>query len=252
MSKAISAYADENRTIRMVRPLTARKPQDGLDSKTILVVDSHPLVADGIGSLLRETETRGRVLYAATISAAMEVVRDRMVDIVLVARFVGDESGLEVLRRVRQYDDDLPVIVLSISQTANAVREAVAAGATGYIVETAPREVIVQAIDLALRGERLALLPLTCVAEAVSPPALQRSFADPSASSGKRHARLTRQEAKVLGHITEGLSNKEIARELGIFEGTVKVHVKAILRKLNAKNRTVAALMAVGAECVAP
>lgn len=250
MSKTLSAYADDSRAIRMVRPLAVNRSEDSLESRTILVVDSHPLVADGIGSLLRETDMRGQVLYAATVSAAVELIRERIIDIVLVARFVGDESGLEILRRVRQYDDDLPVIVLSMSQSASGVREAVNAGATGYIVETAPREVIVQAIDLALRGERLALLPLTCVAEAVTPAAVPLSFSDPSRESGKRHARLTKQEAKVLGHITEGMSNKEIARELGIFEGTVKVHVKAILRKLNAKNRTVAALMAVGADCV--
>lgn len=247
MSRALTAYTEESRAIRLTLPIVSDEIADETGVHTVLVVDDRLAVGDGIELAIRKAELAGQILHAADAEAALGLVRKGLVDLVLFAGFVGDYGELTLLRRLRQQDADLPVIVLSASYVASSIRAAVETGATGNVVGAALRGVLTQAVDLALRGERLAHLPLHCVAEAIGPADVAVALPTPSSDGGNRHGRLTKQESRVLGHITEGMSNKEIARQLGIFEGTVKVHVKSILRKLNAKNRTVAALMAVGA-----
>lgn len=242
MSKMLSARTHESRSTGIVPPVVSKYADEEPGALTILVVGDHPLVAEGIRSIVAQMDLCGEALYASDATAAVKMLRDNSVDLVLLD--LADDVKMEMLTTIREYDKIVPAIVLSVSESAGAVRKAVRAGASGFVVETAPLDFLRHAISVAVTGRRLALLPLDSVAEYA---AEEESTAIPYGSPSnlrERYAKLTEQESRVLSHIREGMSNKEIARMLGILEGTVKVHVKSILRKLNAKNRTVAALMA--------
>lgn len=219
------------------------------ESLTILVVDDHALVREGLKLLLKEVEFCSEALFAASGAEAIELIEEKDVDLVLLDVFLGNESGLDTLVKIKELDADIPVIMLSVSESAGVIRDAITAGASGYIVKSAPREVLIHSMNMAISGQKVALLPLSFV----SGPAPGEDGHHSGSTGGSddvrtRHSKLTKREATILNFIKEGMSNKEIARALGIFEGTVKVHVKSIFRKLGAKNRTVAALMAAGVD----
>lgn len=245
MARRFTAHIGESGSSNIAPPLVSGYVNGELKQLTILVVGGHPLVAEGIRSLVEQMDICGEARYAANAVAAVKILRENHVDLVILD--LADDSKMEALTAIREYDKAIPAIVLSVAESARAVRRAVNAGASGFVAESAPLDFLMQAISIAVSGRRLALLPLDSITD-FDIDDEEGEEADTSSDLLKnlreRYGKLTEQEAKVLGHIKEGLSNKEIARELGIFEGTVKVHVKSILRKLNAKNRTVAALMA--------
>lgn len=219
-------------------------PETG--SMTTLIVHDQPLVGEGIKSLLGEMDIFCDFEYASNAAEALRKLEGGSVDLVFLGLFLCDEGSLDILAKIRNFDAAVPVIVLSDTESASVIRKAVQNGASGFIVETAPREVMIHAINMAITGQRLALLPLSAISQPDNGSDNARVPFNDIADLRDRYARLTEQEARVLGYIREGMSNKEIARELGIFEGTVKVHVKSVFRKLHAKNRTMAALMAAG------
>jgi len=213
---------------------------------TTLIVHDQPLVGEGIKSLLGDMDIFCDFEYASNAAEALQILEGGSIDLVFLGLFLCDEGSLEILAKIRNFDSDVPVIVLSDTESASVIRKAVQNGASGFIVETAPREVMIHAINLAVTGQQLALLPLSSISQPEARDNGARVPFNDIADLRDRYSRLTEQEARVLGFIREGMSNKEIARELGIFEGTVKVHVKSVFRKLHAKNRTMAALMAAG------
>lgn len=217
------------------------------EALTILVVDDHALVREGLKLLLKEVEFCSEALFAASGAEAIEMIEEKDVDLVLLDVYLGNESGLDTLVKIKELDPEIPVIMLSVSESAGVIREAITAGASGYIVKSAPREVLIHSMNMAISGQKVALLPLSFVSAPVAGDENGHGSAG-GADVRTRHSKLTKREAMILNFIKEGMSNKEIARALGIFEGTVKVHVKSIFRKLGAKNRTVAALMAAGVE----
>lgn len=247
MSKALSVYTDEGRTIPRHHSVISTMSTEEAVSRAVMVVGGHPLVAQGIDSLLQEMDVFDFVLHAANAEDAIEMMEEHVVGLILVARFKGDEEGLSFLRSIREIDGEIPLIILAASESPGSVKDVVRAGASAYIIETAPKEVIIQSLNVAMTGEQLAVVPLSFISDPVASGVMPNQHAGIGSCAAEWSGRLTGQETNVLRLITEGMSNKEIARELDIFEGTVKVHVKSILRKLNAKNRTVAALMAVGA-----
>jgi two-component system nitrate/nitrite response regulator NarL len=221
-------------------PRSARKEsKPGAKSMTILVVDDHALVREAFRLLLEDLDICREVITASSGAEALAVLDKRPIDLALLDLKLRGESGLETLAKMKQRNAEMPVIVLSASEAAGDVREAIGAGADGYVVKSASADVLIHSISLVMTGQRVAPLPLDIMSEASSQPS--QSAAN---SAVRHHPKLTAQESRVLSYLGEGMSNKEIARTLGIFEGTVKVHVKSVFRKLGAKNRTMAALMA--------
>jgi DNA-binding NarL/FixJ family response regulator len=170
------------------------------------------------------------------------VLEKREIDLALLDLKLRGESGLEILGKMKEKKKDLPIIVLSASESASDVREAISHGADGYVVKSASADVLIHSINLVMTGQRVAPLPLDIIGDSSASGATAQGAG--GAMPVRHHPKLTAQESRVLSYLGEGMSNKEIARTLGIFEGTVKVHVKSVFRKLGAKNRTMAALMA--------
>jgi DNA-binding NarL/FixJ family response regulator len=196
-----------------------------------LIVDDHALLRDGLTALLAHFGPDTQVLAAADGAAALEIAaRERDIDIAIVDLAMPGLGGAALIEALAERHPDLPLVVLSASESAADVRRVMALGALGYVPKSASPETLLSAFKLVLAGE-LYVPPL--VLEEPNP----RSAADAT-------AKLTPRQADVLACMCRGLSNKAAARELSMSEKTVKAHVTAILRTLGAANRTQAVTIA--------
>ena len=201
----------------------------------VLVVDDHEVVRRGLASLFLGTVVE-IAATAATAADALDVVKQTEVDVVLLDVRLPGQDGLEALGKLKADQSDLVVVMLSAFDNPTYVARSVALGASDYVLKTAARSDIVEAIERASRGE-----------QPVDHSLLHRIR---SGMSQRRDARsddtpLTNREFQVLRHVALGLSNREIGAALGISVETVKEHVQNILRKLNVGDRTQAAVLAV-------
>ncbi|KPA21007.1 Transcriptional regulatory protein DegU [Shimia sp. SK013] len=195
----------------------------------ILIADDHDLLRD---TLVAYVQTAGGidVLTAPTLDQAMAVIHnDGPFDLVLLDYNMPGMNRLAGLRRVLDLPDGPRVALISGEAPRAVVQEAIDAGAAGFVPKTLPAKSLVNAIRFMAAGEQFVPLDLLAPAE-------------PSTHPMAKH--LTKRELQVLGGLTNGKSNKEIARDLGLSEPTVKLHVKNLYRKVGASNRTQAALLA--------
>ncbi len=203
----------------------------------VVVVDDHPLFRKGLTQLLRTVAGFELVGEAAGGREGLACILKLRPDLLLLDLNMKDMSGLEVLRQLRQADLDTRVVMVTVSDAAEDLVAALRAGADGYLLKAMEPEAMVEALQSAAAGRIVVSDALTHLMAA----ALRKENRPETVSE----AGLTEQEQRILEHIAAGLSNKLIARELDIAEGTVKVHVKHILRKLNLRSRVEAAVWAV-------
>lgn len=199
----------------------------------ILIADDHELTRAGLRAVFEREADLQVVAEAATAEAAVARCADGDVDVaVLDVRFGPGMNGLEAARRILA-GSAARVLLLTLHDTPEYVRSALAAGATGYVLKDAGREDLLHAVRAVGAGRTA--LPQGLLRMAVAPAA------GPTADD---LARLTPREREVLGLIAEGMTNKEIARNLGIGPGTVKAHVEKLIAKLGVSDRTQAAVFA--------
>lgn len=179
----------------------------------LLLVDDHPLVRDGLRARLEEAPGLRVVADAQGAEDALEAAAREQPDLVLMDVGLRGASGIEVTRRLRAQQPALRVLVLSMHAAPEVVREALAAGAQGYVLKDNPAEEIVQAIHAVMEGQRW-LSPGLEVA-----PAREREA-------------LTPRESEVLALIAEGLSSREIGQRLAMGVRTVETHRTSLRRKL--------------------
>lgn len=204
---------------------------------TFLVVDDHPLVRHGFALSVAEIHPESSVLEAGSLDEALEVV-ERTPDLTL-ALFdfqLDGQSGSEGVRRMVAALGTVPLLVISGSEAVTDIVGSVRLGARGYILKTSSTAVLEHAISLALTGETFLPLPRAVLAGSV--------VTGPPRPTGQLADRLTDRQRDVFHLLLAGQSNKEIARVLGVLEGTVKVHVRAIMQKLGVRNRTQVAVAA--------
>ena len=205
-----------------------------------LLIDDHALFRAGLESLL---ERRGIEIVASVGSGedAIRLVRKTTPDVILLDLRMPEISGLDVLKTLSDQKPGIPVVMLTTSSEEQDLAAALRKGARGYLMKDMEPDELVIALRDIVAGN-------TVVA-----PALTGVLAD-LVKNGNRQQRkeseqpfteLTPREREILGHLAEGQSNKVIARHLDISDGTVKLHVKAILRKLGVHSRVEAAVMAV-------
>lgn len=208
----------------------------------VLLIDDHALVRKGIGELL---QSRG-VQVVASVSSGQEGVGravELRPDIIMVDVKMPEMNGIETVKRLRAAGVAAPVVMLTMSREDADIGAALRAGAQGYLLKDMEPEGLLPALEAVLRGESVVAREMVGTLaglvrdEAGARPAAPRP-ADPFAG-------LTPRELEILGHLADGFSNKVIARTLEITEGTVKLHVKAILRKLGMRSRVEAAVAAV-------
>lgn len=209
--------------------------KDGM--QTFLVVDDHPLVRHGFALSVGEIRSDAVVIEAGSLEEALDIVR-RTPALTLALfdlQLAHGRGGVGVQRMVEALDGR-PLLVISESDDVQDIIESVRLGARGYILKTSSTAVLEHAISLALTGETFLPLPRAVLSGTLAPEAAQ--------PSGQPFERLTGRQRDVFHLLLSGHSNKEIARELGVLEGTVKVHVRAIMQKLGVRNRTQVAVAA--------
>ena len=207
---------------------------------SLLVADDHPLFRDALQTVISGGLTDSQLLEADSLADAMTLVEQHEgLDLLLLDLSLPDAEGLEGLTRLRAAFPWLPVAIISAHQERQLVLDAITLGAVGYIPKSTPRETLLAALKQILEGQ-LYLPP-----DVMRRPAPRAASLTPSnTSTSERLTRLTDKQLTVLSCMAKGMSNKHIARELLIAETTVKTHVSAILRKLNATSRVHAIVIA--------
>lgn len=203
----------------------------------VLLIDDHALFRFGVSELL---ERRGiQVDARGDGEAGLARVREQAPDVVLLDLRMPQMTGLEVLKRLRAADQTMPVAILTTSTDERDLIAALQAGAQGYLLKDMEPEELITALKDILAGRTVVAKELTGILARV----VQGGHEDRRAPVA--FSDLTPREREILCHLAEGRSNKGIARVLGITDGTVKLHVKAILRKLAVHSRVEAAVIAV-------
>lgn len=206
------------------------------EPQSILIVDDHPLFRKGVIQLIQAEPGFRFVGEAASGAEGIQMARQLRPDLILLDLNMKDMSGIDVLKTVKDADLDARVVMLTVSDQAEDLMAALQSGADGYLLKDMEPEDLMRQLGEAARGkitisESLTQLLMTSLREKNRPVSLTE-------------AGLTEQENHILVHLIEGKSNKLIARDMGIAEGTVKVHVKHLLKKLNLRSRVEAAVWA--------
>ncbi|MEO6746432.1 MAG: response regulator transcription factor [Caldimonas sp.] len=197
-----------------------------------VIADDHPLVRDALGRVVCQLEPGAQVLEAGDYATLLERLAGAAPDLLLVDLHMPGMDGLDGLRRLRAKFPVLTIVVASGHDDAPTIRAALATGVNGFIPKVDSADLLLQALRVVRAG-------------GIYVPA--RSLGDlrnglPSAAPNGSD--LTPRQLDVLRLLLKGEPNKTIARQLGLTEGTVKIHIAAILRTLQARNRTEAVVRA--------
>ncbi len=205
--------------------------------QTLLVIDDHPLLRKGVSQLVAMEPEMRLVGEAADGSEGLKLARQLEPDLILLDLQMKGMNGLETLKAIKALDTDSRVIMFTVSDSEDDILAALQAGADGYLLKDMEPEEMLANLRMAARGRLVLSGPVTEL--------LARSLRNDNSPGVVPAADLTDREHEILLHIAEGRSNKLIARALDITEGTVKVHVKHLLKKLNLRSRVEAAVWAV-------
>ncbi len=206
---------------------------------SLVVVDDHTLFRTGLYELLtrRQLDVLGMTGQA---QEALELVTQHRPDIVLLDLRMGEIGGLAILRDIRKHFPEQRVVILTTSIEENDVLRALKLGAVGYLLKDMDPDNLVDLLKRARDGETVVAQEFTGL---LARAAVYKGELD--TTPNKNVYKLTPREMDILRHIAKGESNKHIASELGIVDGTVKLHVRAVLKKLGVQTRVQAALLAV-------
>ena len=193
----------------------------------ILTVDDHQLLREGIAAVLESQEDMTLVAQASNGREAVESFRRLRPDVTLMDLRMPDMSGIEAIAAIRGEFPDARIIVLTTYAGDAQAAAALKAGAAGYLLKNLVRRELLETIRAVHAGKRRV------------PPEIATEIAEHVADD-----ELTGREIEVLRRVAAGKSNKLIAAELDISEGTVKTHMKSILPKLDAADRTHAVMIA--------
>ncbi|MDA0230460.1 MAG: response regulator transcription factor [Proteobacteria bacterium] len=210
-----------------------------------LVADDHAVFRVGLLHLLQRLDPEANVLEASDYGEALDITaREESLDLILVDLLMPGSDGFSGISSLRDQARAVPIIVVSARENSADVQAALDNGAMGYLPKSSSSEVMLNAIRLVLAGG-MYLPPALLGHRHGDQPAdrLEASFGLPRLSEQVARS-LTRRQRDVMRLLALGRSNKAIAQELDLAEGTVKVHVSAIFKALNVTNRTEAVIIA--------
>jgi DNA-binding NarL/FixJ family response regulator len=202
----------------------------------LLIADDHELVRTGLLAMLEGTEIE-IIAQATNADEALALALEHRPDVILTDVRMPPRDSLLVIEKIREASPETQVVVFSTYDNPTYIARSIAMGAADYVLKGANRHQLTTAILRAARGEEP---PETSLLQR-----LKSSMARRKDRSDTNDIPLTNRELQVLRHIALGLSNREIGRSLGISIETVKEHVQNILRKVDANDRTQAAVWAV-------
>jgi two-component system nitrate/nitrite response regulator NarP len=206
----------------------------------IVLADDDPLTREGI-KLLLSTSPYTVVGEAENGVQALELVPSARPDLLLLDFDMPERSGFDVLRTLRERGDQRPVVLLTGRMSDERVFEALRTGLNGLVIKAMAMQQLLTCLDAVTKGRRW-------VDHEILQKAMDFSLARGDGAAAGPLAPLSSRERAIAGLIVRGLRNKEIAAELGIGEGTVKVHLHNIFEKLGVANRTELALLAAKAD----
>jgi two-component system invasion response regulator UvrY len=193
--------------------------------KKILIADDHDVVRDGVKKILDEQPGAITFGEASTAPEALSLVREQDWDVVVLDLSLGDRSGLEVLKELKQIRPHLPVLILSMHSEEQYARRAFKAGATGYITKGSPRAELVKAINKVIEGGVY-----------VSPALAERLVIDLGNSTERApHEALSDREFEVMRLIASGKTVGQIAELLSLSDKTISTYRARLLEKMGMK-----------------
>lgn len=207
----------------------------------ILVVDDHTLFRRGLMALLARDSRMHVVGDAADAGEALRRAKELQPDLILLDNHLPGVNGVDVLPALREAVPAVRVLMLTVSEDEQDLASALRGGASGYLLKTIEGDALVAAIARAMHGESVVAEEMTSKLVAAYRDATHGPLPSPPQS---KMAALSPREQEILRGIARGASNKEIGRDLGIAETTVKIHVQHVLRKLDVGSRVQAAVIA--------
>lgn len=200
----------------------------------LLIADDHPIIISGLEALLRDTDYE-IVATAPDGEAALAQLDEANPDVLILDERMPRLSGVEVLRRLRDVGDTRPVVLLTADLSDRKLLDAVELGVEGIVLKESAQSLMIACLDEVVRGGRWL------------EPSLVQHALDlklKEGASGNGFSSLSRREAAIVALVAQGLRNREIAGQLGLTEGTVKVYLHRIYEKLGVTNRTELAILA--------
>ncbi len=198
---------------------------------TIIIADDHPLFRNALFQSVHMAISGANLLEADSLDALLTLLKkDQEPDLLLLDLKMPGANGLSGLIHLRSEYPDLPIVVVSASEDASVVTQVKSHGAFGFIPKSSDMRELVAALNQVLGGEPFFPEGMITNNQACNDLA-------------QKIAALTPQQYRVLGMLSDGLLNKQIAYELHVSEATIKAHMTAIFRKLGVKNRTQAVIL---------
>jgi two-component system, NarL family, nitrate/nitrite response regulator NarL len=204
--------------------------------QSVVIIDDHPLFRKGVSQLIAMDPNLALLGEAPNGRDGVELVREHQPDLVLLDMNMKDMNGIETLKAIKAFDSNALVVMLTVSDSETDILTALRAGADGYLLKDMEPEELRARLSSVAQGSIV-----------VSPSLrkhLARALNEDARQSPHDDTQLTEREKEILNLLAAGRCNKLIGRELAITEGTVKVHVKHILKKLNLRSRLEAAVWA--------
>lgn len=200
----------------------------------VLIADDHALFRDGLSMHLEQIDPQTVIFQAGSFSQALKIVNDeKKLDLVIVDLDMPDMAWEEGIEELKKKSNGARFVVISAAEDGKSIRKTMENGISGYIPKRSDPKIMTGALKLILDGGTYL------------PPSILASCSSVNSGEAKpRGKMLTNRQSQVLDLVAQGLSNKQIAYEMGVSEATVKLHINALLRSIGATNRTQAVIMA--------
>ena len=204
----------------------------------VLIADDHALFRDGLSLHLEQIDPQAVIFQAGNFSQAMKIIDDeKKLDLIIIDLDMPDMDWEEALKEIKEKTDGARLVIISASEDSRSIRKSMEYGISGYIPKRSDTKVLTGALKLILDGGTYL------------PPSVLDNGQAVSGYNGNANVRakgktLTNRQAQVLELVAQGMSNKQIAYEIGVSEATVKLHINALLRAVGATNRTQAVITA--------
>ncbi len=211
----------------------------------VLIADDHALIRQGMVHALKNNSIAETIVEADDRESVLSQLEQHTdIDVVLLDLFMPGAKDFDLLIHICNSYPDIPIIVVSAAEEPEYMRKSIDLGASGFIPKSAPMEIMLSAIQLVRSGgtyipaDMMQAKLNSSQARPPQPAVMNMQEIEENEIVVKAAESLTKRQRQVLGLMAKGQANKEIARELGVSEHTVKIHVTAILRLFNASNRT--------------
>jgi len=205
----------------------------------IVIVDDHPMVRRGVSETLSEEADFELVAVGESADDAIELANDKRPDLILLDIALAG-GGIEAAQKIAKDHPDIKLVMLTVREDQLTVRAALRAGARGYLAKGIDGPELVDAVRKIHSGQNY--VTPTLAAQLLAEADQLAAAAVPAAP--KQTARLTEREQQIMTLLSDGLSNQEIGKKLGLTENTIKHYITPLLQKIGARNRTEAALIA--------